>query len=173
MTKESAARQLKRLDVFPHRQMSDEAVLEYLGAIMTANDESVAAQAIGDMCRYGEKFPCPAEIVRAILSHRERSRPLHPCGACGGTGYVIVDTIYKGNNLWLQQLYGGVPIQSTEPCRSCCEGKVIQRSGPEPQGTSKSSSSTMGQIDMPTTRTYERVDEPGRNTPGALFDDVS
>lgn len=168
MTTEFALRQLKRLDVFPQRQMSKEAVLEYIRAIMTARDEEVAQRVIGDMCRYGEKFPCPAEIVKAILSHQECGKPLQPCAACGGTGYVIVERLYQGNNLWLRQRYGAVPIQSTGPCRSCCEGQAIQRSRPEPQVTSKSSLSKIGEIDI---QQYERVDEPGSKTSGALFDD--
>jgi hypothetical protein len=160
MTTESALRQFKRLEVFRPKRMPTEAVLEYLEAIKTAKDERIAKEAIGNLCRYGERFPCPGEIVTAIVNLQERGyeQSRKSCSVCGGTGYVSVERPYEGKNRTLQELYNSVPIQST-----------IQVSRTASQVTTKSSLAKIDEIDI---EKYQRIDEQSREIAGPLCDDA-
>lgn len=141
MTNEFAFRQLKRLDIFPYRRMSNEAQLEYVRAIKTAENEDVADRVISDFCQYGEKFPLPSDLIKAIANQQGggHEQPLKTCATCGGSGYVIVENTYKGPSLLLQQMYQGMPILTTQRCRSCSGGKAIRGSREAPTATRSSS----------------------------------
>lgn len=111
--------------------------------------------------------------MKAIVNLHDRGneQSLKPCVVCGGTGYVSVERTYQGKNRTLQELYNSVPIQSTEPCRSCPDGKAIHasRTASRVAVAIKSKLAKIHEIDI---EKYPRIDEQSREIAGPLFDDA-